>query len=92
MKSSKKQKSRFVFLRLKVVKGEYEYNCISGHATQCTNINFFAERYAAGFYMDKETCRQGNAWYSHFGCVATSVELVKEISQEHYFLLQQYLQ
>lgn len=91
MEIQRNQETRFIYLRLKILNGEYHYNCLSVHETQCANIHFFAQRYAAGFYMDENIVRQGNTWYSHFGCVAITVEAVKEISEEHFLILQHYL-
>lgn len=92
MEKYKRTETQYVFLHLRVINGEYSYGCFSVHSTQCSNINFFAQRYAANFYGDKNTRRQGDAWFSHFGCVAIGVRSVKIISEEHFLLLQQYLE
>lgn len=83
---------KYVFIDLEVRNGEYEYNCKSVHITECTSIEFFAQRYASTFYgcPDGRTFG-GDTWYFNGGEVSATVDELEEIPEETYNILKKYL-
>ncbi len=69
--------------------GEYQYECYSLQTTKAKNIEFVAERHAARFYGYGS--RWNGVWEFYGGEVSARVDDVKEIPEEHYNIVKQYL-
>jgi hypothetical protein len=81
---------KYIFIDLKVVNGEYEYSCKSVHVTKAANISFVAEKHAGTFYGGRVS-RSDTSWYFYGGEVAVQVANVKEISEQQYQTLKQFI-
>lgn len=76
-----------LFITLKVQDGENSHTHRILHSTPGDNIQFAAQRYAAGFYGDDEPERQDTWWYFFSGTIAVEVERVTELTEYEYKLL-----
>jgi hypothetical protein len=81
---------KYIFLRLKVINGEYEYSSQSVHQiSKKSNINLFAEKYAKTFYGGNSYI-EDNYYFFNGGEVAVRVSNVVEITEAEYNVLNKF--
>ena len=84
-------KTKFIFIRLKIQCGEYDYTSKSVHEIPNTaDINAFGEEYASNFYSNKSH-EDGDVYYFNGGEIAVTCKGVQEITAEEYHILNKFL-
>jgi hypothetical protein len=82
---------KYVFLRLKVQNGEYEYSNDSVHQLpEELKPEEFADLYASEFYAGKSE-KVDDYYYFNGGEVAVKVREITEITEKEYGILNKYI-
>jgi len=79
---------KYLFIELQIQDGERRHTHRTLHTTNCKNINFAAQRYAATYWGDSSRDFGGNAWYAHGGEIAIECTDVQELTKPEYDFLQ----
>lgn len=73
---------KYLFIELEIQDGEREHTHRVLETTNCKNINFAAEYYAAHYWGYSEN--DNGAWYAHAGEIAIECVDVKELTKSEY--------
>lgn len=86
----KKQK---IYINLRVICGEYEFNCKSVHAPAGTvNVEQFADAYASDYYGEDGDKDENTGYYEfQAGCIAVKVQEARLITETEYAVLKKFL-
>lgn len=83
--------TKYVFLMLKIINGEYEYESVGVHGIhKDINIEEWAEDYASDFYASKGDV-DGDTYFFNGGVVAVRVRSIENITKEEYDVLSKFI-
>lgn len=83
---------KFVFIKLKIINGEYAHEAMSTHGvSDDVNIIEFARDFAASYYEVSPSYTEYDYFYFHVGSIALKVDVVREISSMEYNILNQFI-
>jgi hypothetical protein len=81
---------KYVFLRLKIINGEYEYSSQGVHQiSKRRSLDVFAREYAKTFYGGK-SYKEDEYYFFNGGEVAVRVSSVVEITEAEYNVLNKF--
>lgn len=84
---------RYFFIQLKIQNGEYQYysQAVTFSKNKQHTAEGIADEKASTFYEGCNPDEEDGGYYFYAGEVHVKVSLAKEISKEHYDILNQYL-
>jgi len=90
LNSKSTSEEKYLIIILEIQDGENRHKHKVLHTTKAKNINFAAEKYAAGFYSER-TGRYDDWWEFNHGCIAVRLYTVNELTTLEYNILSKYL-